>query len=117
MPAGVVRRIVNEPGRDALNAGNFTRPVAFVRPEPIRTKVVLFARVCPVELMSTVMTEFAGKPPTTGATGLPAATLTVGAVAAVVVTGALTDTTTVFATSASESKPTPDGALATAILR
>ena len=112
MPPAVLKRIVNEPGRDALNAGNVTRPLAFVRPDPMRTKVVAFARVCRVELISTLMTVLAGKPPTIGATGLPIGTLTVGAVSVVVVTGALTGTTALFAASASVSKPTPDGALA-----
>ncbi len=113
----MVMRIVNEPGRDALNAGSFMRPLAFVRPAPMRTKLVVFARVWPVELMSTLTTVFAGRPPTTGATGLPAGTFAVGAVATFVLTGAVTDTSTVLATSASESRPTPDGALATAIFR
>ena len=83
----------------------------------MRTKVVLFARACRVELISTLMIVLAGKPPTTGATGLPAGTLTVGASAVVVATGALTATTAVFATSASESKLTPEGALAIAIFK
>ena len=110
-------RIMNVPARDALNAGSFMRPLAFVRPDPIRTKLVVFARVWPSELMSTLITVFAGKPLTTGATGLPVGTFAVGAEAALVDTGAATVTSTVFAASESEGRPTPDGASATWIFR
>jgi len=89
--------MVKAPGRDALNVGNFNVPLAFVRPEPIRTNVTLLARVMPVELMSTLTAVFTGRPLTTGATAIPTGTLASGAVATLVETGARTATATALA--------------------
>jgi len=104
----VLSRIVKIPARLALNAGTFARPLAVLRVLPMGTNEV-FTRVRGDTLIPACSGVLGGRPLTTGATAVPAATVTSGAFATLVDSGELTATTWALARSAPDSSSTPAG--------